>query len=87
MFNSRRMLDSVPDISAGLRLTMAIVAAHYVSLDKIGELDIQEGKFLRLFRFVLQYCENVKLNASLDRNRWEESADLAKELMKKVSTI
>ena len=81
------MLDSIPYISAGLRLTMTAVATHYVSLDKVLDLKIEEAKFLRLFRFMLQYCENVKSNASLDRNRWEESVDLTKELMKKVSTI
>ena len=75
------MLDSIPSICSGLRLTAVIVASHYVSLDKLDDLNIKENKVLKLFRFILQYCENVKSNSSLNKNRSEESAQLTKELM------
>ncbi len=81
------MLDSVPCLSAALRLIVIIAAAHYVSLDAPLARKLLDDRTVKLYRALLRCAENIRTNCGVDRNRWEESVQLCQDLMQRVGTL
>ncbi|XP_069708368.1 endoplasmic reticulum membrane-associated RNA degradation protein isoform X2 [Phaenicophaeus curvirostris] len=86
--NYMRMLNSIKFLSPVLRLILVLITLELVNVHlvcKKNPFDYQQ--YLKFLKSVLQYTENLVTYTSLEKNKWEETMELANKALMKIRKV
>ncbi|NXE19130.1 EMARD protein, partial [Ardeotis kori] len=86
--NYLRMLNSIKFLSPVLRLILVLMTLELVNIHLIckkSPFDYQQ--YLKFFKSVLQYTENLVTYTSPEKNKWDETMELTNKALIKIKKI
>ncbi|NXN32647.1 EMARD protein, partial [Nycticryphes semicollaris] len=86
--NYLRMLNSIKFLSPVLRLILVLITLELVNVHLVCEqnpFDYQQ--YLKFFKSVLQYTENLVTYTSTEKNKWDETVELTNKALLKIRKI
>ncbi|XP_053919567.1 endoplasmic reticulum membrane-associated RNA degradation protein isoform X1 [Cuculus canorus] len=86
--NYLRMLNSIKFLSPVLRLILVLITLELVNIHLVcKKTPFDYQKYLKFLKSVLQYTENLVTYTSLEKNKWEETMELANKALMKIRKI
>ncbi|XP_018120727.1 endoplasmic reticulum membrane-associated RNA degradation protein isoform X2 [Xenopus laevis] len=86
--NYIRMLYSIKILTPILRLFVMLVIVNMQNIHTILEKNLVDyQKYIKYLKSILQYAENMSSYTSFEKNRWDETIELTRRILLKITTF
>uniref|UniRef100_A0A8C0B1R3 DUF4209 domain-containing protein n=1 Tax=Buteo japonicus TaxID=224669 RepID=A0A8C0B1R3_9AVES len=86
--NYLRMLNSIKFLSPVLRLILVLISLELVNIHLVSKKNpLEYQQYLKFLKSILQYTENLVTYTSPEKNKWDETMELANKTLIRIRKI